>query len=470
MIFLDLQPVKIVEDVGFQNLVAVLDGRYQLPSRQTVMRNLMPMKYQECAESLLHVIEDIESCSLTTDFWTSRANESFITVSCHFIDQEWVLKSYILCTHRVTGSHNAVKIASELQNIASKWKITEKISCIVTDNAANMVAAVRATPWKHIPCMAHTLNLIVQESLNKDRCLVDLRAKCRHIVTFFRHSVQAYDKLKLIQKESSKEERKLVQEVETRWNSTLYMFQRIVEEYKEVKLTLCSLDREDLSISTDDVKILKDAINVLLPFEEATVELSSEHYVSVSKVIPLARSLQLITSQSQSSLDLKRELLSSMNRRFTNMEANYILTISTLLDPRFKRLGFRDSSKYQNAIDRLGIELAEYASRANASTDTYSEALSLSEPSLSPTHNASTCARGLWSFVDSRVAELGRAQPTEHNTVIKSYLDHGVIQRTQDPLKKWSRDAEMFVRSQKSICRYQQRLYQVRDCFQRQEN
>ena len=65
------------------------------------------------------------------------------------------------CTHRVTGSHNAVKIASELQSIASKWKITEKISCIVTDNAVNMVAAVRATPWKHIPCMAHVLNLIV---------------------------------------------------------------------------------------------------------------------------------------------------------------------------------------------------------------------------------------------------------------------------------------------------------------------
>ena len=55
------------------------------------------------------------------------------------------------------------------------------------------------------------------------------------------------------------------------------------------------------------------------------------------------------------------------------MEVNYILTISTLLDPRFKRLGFRDSSKYQNAVDRLRIELAEYASRANASTATYSK-------------------------------------------------------------------------------------------------
>ena len=28
----------------------------------------------------------------------------------------------------------------------------------------------------------------------------------------------------------------------TRWNSTFYMMERIVEEYKDVKLTLCSFD------------------------------------------------------------------------------------------------------------------------------------------------------------------------------------------------------------------------------------
>lgn len=430
MIMLDLQPAKIVEDIGFRKFVATLDARYQLPSRRTIMRNLMPVKYQDCAESLIHLLEDIESCSLTTDFWTSRANESFITVTCHFINKEWVLKSHILSTYQVTGSHNAVKIASELEHVADKWKITDKISCIVTDNAANMVAALRATQWKHIPCMAHTLNLIVQESLNKDRVLVNLRAKCRHIVTFFRHSTQAYDKLKIMQKENNKEEKKLVQEVETRWNSTFYMFQRIVEEYKEVKLTLCSLDREDLSISIDDVKIISEAIEVLQPFEEATRELSSEYYVSISKVIPLARSLQRLTSQSNLTLDLKHELLSSMSRRFTNMEANYTLTVSTLLDPRFKRLGFNDSSKYQSAMEKLGREMA--------ATNTESS---------SGEQSSSACSTsGLWSFVDTRFAELGHAQPTEHATIIKSYLDQGNIPRKEDPLKKWNNDECVYVK------------------------
>ena len=43
--------------------------------------------------------------------------------------------------------------------------ISEKVSCVVTDNASNIIAAARLTGWKNLPCMAHTSNLIVQESI-----------------------------------------------------------------------------------------------------------------------------------------------------------------------------------------------------------------------------------------------------------------------------------------------------------------
>lgn len=99
--------------------------------------------------------------------------------------------------------------------------------------------------------------------------------------------------MKDLQKENNRDEQKLIQEVHTHWNSTFYMFNRIVEEYREVKL---SLDREDLSISLTDVSVIEQAIAVLKPFEEATRELSSDTYPSISKVIPLARVLQRVTT------------------------------------------------------------------------------------------------------------------------------------------------------------------------------
>ena len=99
-----------------------------------------------------------------------------------------------------------------------------------------MTAAVRLTPWKHLPCFAHTLNLIVQNAINSDEALVELRRRCRNILIFFKKSVRASDKLKDIQKESGRDGKKFIQEVETKWNSTFYMFQAIVDEYREGKL------------------------------------------------------------------------------------------------------------------------------------------------------------------------------------------------------------------------------------------
>ena len=206
-------------------------------------------------------------------------------MTCHFIDKEWNYLSYVLNTYNVTTSHTAENIASELKAVTNKWNITEKVICTVTDNASNMTAAVRLTPWKHLPCFAHTLNLIVQNAINSDTALVELCKRCRNIVTFFEKSVRASDKLKDIQNESCRDEKKLIQEVETRWNSTFYMFQAIVDEYREVKLTQCSVDCEDLSISTGDVAVLNEALELLKPFEEATRELSCDTYISLSKVI-----------------------------------------------------------------------------------------------------------------------------------------------------------------------------------------
>ena len=52
-------------------------------------------------------------------------------------------------------------------------------------------------------------------------------------------------------------------------------------EYREGKVALCSLDREDLSISVSDVQILEEAIDLLKLFQEVTHELRSNQYISL---------------------------------------------------------------------------------------------------------------------------------------------------------------------------------------------
>ena len=86
----------------------------------------------------------------------------------------------------------------------------------------------------HIPCFAHTLNLVVSEAIKADASVHGLKKNCKQIVT-----TESTEKLKEIQGQLGIPDHKLIRGVETRWNSTYYMFQRITDQHQAVTTTLC---------------------------------------------------------------------------------------------------------------------------------------------------------------------------------------------------------------------------------------
>ena len=98
--------------------------------------------------------------------------------------------------------------------------------------------------------------------------------------------------------------------------------------------------------------MIKNIIQILSPFEGVTNELSSEKYVSASKVIPLARGLQKVTQSLTAhstgiGLELCHKLTSQMASRFISIEDRSVLAIATILDPRFKKIPFSSDSTVQ---------------------------------------------------------------------------------------------------------------------------
>ena len=164
MIAIDMQPATIVEDTEFQSLVRLLDSRYQLPSRRHRVRSLLPDMYTTRALEIKRNLLQISHVALTGDLWTSRTTESYLTITSHFVTSTWELKSLVLET-----------FAASFQKIAEEWGISRKVVAMVTDNAANVVAAVRHTGWTHVPCFAHTLNLVVSEEIKADTKIYQLR-------------------------------------------------------------------------------------------------------------------------------------------------------------------------------------------------------------------------------------------------------------------------------------------------------
>jgi len=350
MIAQDMQPISVVENEGFRRLLHVMDPRYQLPSCSTITRVLLPQKYEVVKSIVKAELNQTQYMALTTDLWTSNQTVGYIMVTCHFVSEAWELCSRVLDTVNVDKDHTAENLAGELNRIATEWEIGGKISCITTDNASNIVAAANLLRWRHLPCFAHTLNLIVRDSLQADSELVSrLQEKCKEITSAFRRSTKATEKLMSIQRQTHPETQhlRLKQDVETRWNSAYYMIERIAD-LNEVGMTaLCLLGKNHLCLDPSDHAVVVQTISVLKPFEKATREMSGDSFVSVSKLIPLIHLLQDMlgpaagtSSSTAVESRLQMELKHQMKRRFAQIESNYTLAAPTILDPWFKKVAF----------------------------------------------------------------------------------------------------------------------------------
>ena len=180
----------------------------------------MPSIYENTEKRLQDQLAKIEYPSITTDIWTSQATMRYATDICNFLTDEWELKSVVLETTQIDKSHTTENIGAMLTDIVNKWNITKNISCVTTDNANNMVAAVRHITWIYLPCFAHTLYLVVSNSLQEVPEVKAILQRCKNIVTYFHKSCKATDKLTFVQKRLNIDNRKLLQEVETHWNSS----------------------------------------------------------------------------------------------------------------------------------------------------------------------------------------------------------------------------------------------------------
>ncbi len=138
--------------------------------------------------------------------------------------------------------HTASNIADELKCISYQWQISSKVVAVVTDNAANIVAALRVLGWMHVPCYAHTLNLIVQSSMDADTVLSTVPKKCSDIVSYFTAAVKLL-KDSIIQNCLNLENRKLIQDVQTQWT---LMFNCIIEQNEAITNILCLLSKNEL--------------------------------------------------------------------------------------------------------------------------------------------------------------------------------------------------------------------------------
>ncbi|KAM9307434.1 E3 SUMO-protein ligase ZBED1-like [Pholidichthys leucotaenia] len=451
MLVKDVQPFSIVDDQGFRAFVRKLDHIYTLPSKQA-LKKMVDDRYEEEKTKAKAQLRSVDAVSLTCDMWTSINMDSYLAVTCHYVLDSAKLATVLLGVLPFPQDHTAEDIAAAKRSLMVKWSIEGKVKCLVTDAAANMIGAARNLAIRHVVCIAHALNLVVKKSLDQTPGLEDLRTRAWKVVTYFRSSTTAKEKLRNVQQQINRAATKLIQEEDTRWNSTFLMMQCLYEERQAVGLALAVLGTEVTPLTSEEYETIAACLQVLNPFHMATMEMSQQKRVSGSMVIPLIKMLLHTTQEivgnttNMTAKLLGQNISATLRNKFDNLENSTILSLSTLLDPRFKTIGFRSQDKAQNAVQRLTAECAVLM-RYTPDTSTDHPSTSAAPQPAAPTgQTPSSTGFNLWKSLDEQttMARTHRNSTADATVEVQRYMTDPPLDRCEDPLTYWKEHKNIY--------------------------
>ncbi len=152
---------SIVDDPNFKAMQASLDATITTGTRQHFATEIT----NKAAYGRVMMKDLLKGVyyAMTTDHWTSIANDNFIAATAHFIDDDWNLKSATLCCSHHQGTQTAGDIVECLRVARQRYDLPEELLvATVTDTAANMNATGELLNTPHHYCADHVLELITK--------------------------------------------------------------------------------------------------------------------------------------------------------------------------------------------------------------------------------------------------------------------------------------------------------------------
>ncbi|XP_057183056.1 E3 SUMO-protein ligase ZBED1-like [Triplophysa rosa] len=362
----DMMPIYTVSKEGFQKMIRTLDKRYQLPSRNYFSQVAIPELYNKCRSEVQLEISTVKFFSTTTDLWSSRTTEPYISLTVHFVDEEFELKSRCLQTSYFPDDHTGENIAAGLREALAAWDLCENAQvAVTTDNGSNIVKAVALNHWIRFQCFGHRLHLAIENALKDNaQCISRATGICRKIVGHFSHSWKKRVALKEAQRELNLPEHAMVTDCSTRWGSTQKMIARVLEQQNALSKVL-SADRKvrHLLPTWQDLEVLESVNKALSPLQDFTDALSGERYVSISCVKPTLHLLNtsvLAEEEEDTNLtkSLKSKILAYLNKKYEDSDTQDLLNMSSFLDPRF-RTQYIAAEETQTLKERVISELID---------------------------------------------------------------------------------------------------------------
>uniref|UniRef100_A0A8C5PR12 BED-type domain-containing protein n=1 Tax=Leptobrachium leishanense TaxID=445787 RepID=A0A8C5PR12_9ANUR len=484
----------MIEGEPFRQLMHALTPQYVIPSRTTFSRNIVPALYHSCVAVVKENLAKAEDQTVhfTTDLWTAPSGQhAFLSLTAHWWQPTMPgsggtsggsqcfsafktgsgsvghqgYRSLLLHTEVMDEKHTAENILQAIKQMVENWlgeqaDTNVHVGFVVSDGAANMVKALRDGAFVSVRCSAHILHLVVKgaisEGNNKVSIILD---HCRKIAGHFHRSVRSSQILREEQEKTGLPTHRLRQDVATRWNSTLEMLERILEQ----QIAIHNISSHHFigigsTLGREEWTIIAQLVSVLKPFRDTTENLS-QNDASLGQVIPLFMHL---VNKMDAFLDnrepvpggtlhidvsavvrkLKELLKGRLNERVTKSQE---LMLASLCDPRIKgKLALRANSltywkeqlikRIRNLQQKRGMLVEADLESTPAMSSSPSSCTTSKTPQRAPSSAIWTEALG--DLVGASTAP-GNREESSATEMVRAYLYEPPLPPTADPLTYW---------------------------------
>ena len=224
-------PFAVVKNSRFMHFLEKLNPRFDCPSEKVLRQKIFLEVFEKLKGHVVSILEtDVgENASLTTDLWTSPTNNSFISLTLHYLDADFQQKMVVLGCFPFDESHEGSAIQERINGIVEEYGLFQKIHLVEWDNAANVVAALSTSQFDHIGCFLHILQLVVVHAVFMQSGVDTVMKKAKRIVKFFNKSPHSTQQLRKCLRDLKLPELELVQGCKTRWSSYYNMLEVLLK-------------------------------------------------------------------------------------------------------------------------------------------------------------------------------------------------------------------------------------------------
>ncbi|XP_027178096.1 zinc finger BED domain-containing protein RICESLEEPER 2-like [Coffea eugenioides] len=259
-----------------------------------------------------------EQCSYTShepNNTDELIQDGYLALTAHFVDEDWILQKRVLNFHHMPPPHGGPILAEKVIDLLRDWAVEKKVFTITLDNASYNDDGVKviSKPVSKIQECVKYIRASESRKLKFAECIVQVSLPCN---------------------------KRVHQDVPTRWNSTFVMLDSALE-YKLAFHQLHVVDRNFSRFYPTEEEWLKvqKFTTLLRPFYDLTTLFLGTNYPTTNLYFHGVWKIQKVITEEVNNLDIEvSEMAKQMKLKFEKYWECYslVLSFAIILDPRFK--------------------------------------------------------------------------------------------------------------------------------------